>query len=156
MGLLMVMFCTTVFCFILGEDWIKWPKLQTGEEVVHPWNLCCPCWCAAGHKLCPSHPTAVSDGGLWCFPVLRVLWEQCFPSMYFPKGTWGLTHRFCRCWCRCGCWELSELYPGHAPLAPPRGNASSLRERFCFHWIYIFSPFLLVAICINPIAGKGL
>lgn len=74
MGLVMMMFCTSVVCFTLGEDWTKWPKLQTGEEVAALVGMQQVTSCVL-HVLQPSL--------MGCYGVFQC-WEYCESSAFHP------------------------------------------------------------------------
>lgn len=131
MGLVMMMFCTSVVCFTLGEDWTKWPKLQTGEEVAALVGMQQVTSCVL-HVLQPSL--------MGCYGVFQC-WEYCESSAFHPGifswecGAQPIGPADVGADVAAGSWVSSVL-----ATRPPRGNASSLWERFCFHWIYIFFP----------------
>lgn len=131
MGLVMMMFCTSVVCFTLGEDWTKWPKLQTGEEVAALVGMQQVTSCVL-HVLQPSL--------MGCYGVFQC-WEYCESSAFHPGifswecGAQHIGPADVGADVAAGSWVSSVL-----ATRPPRGNASSLWERFCFHWIYIFFP----------------
>lgn len=131
MGLLMMIFCTSVVCFTLGEDWTKWPKLQTGEEVAALVGMQQVTSCVL-HVLQPSL--------MGCYGVFQC-WEYCESSAFHPGifswecGAQHIGPADVGADVAAGSWVSSVL-----ATRPPRGNASSLWERFCFHWIYIFFP----------------
>lgn len=131
MGLVMMMFCASVVCFTLGEDWTKWPKLQTGEEVAALVGMQQVTSCVL-HVLQPSL--------MGCYGVFQC-WEYCESSAFHPGifswecGAQHIGPADVGADVAAGSWVSSVL-----ATRPPRGNASSLWERFCFHWIYIFFP----------------